>query len=88
VLAEQVHDAPPTVSLLNVSERERSHLRTSQSAAEQHGQNATVAEALLGRSIRCVEQRLGLLDREPIAESDTFGRHAFHARDAVCQFGR
>jgi hypothetical protein len=37
VLADQIHDAPADVPLLNVFERERRHFGTAQPTAEEHG---------------------------------------------------
>jgi hypothetical protein len=42
-LADQVHNAPPPVSLLDVLDRKDGHFRPAQSAAEQHGDDGAVA---------------------------------------------
>jgi hypothetical protein len=43
MLPNKVHDAPPTVTLLDVAHGERRYLGTPQSAAEEHCQDRTVA---------------------------------------------
>src|ERR1039457_4967181 len=43
VLAHEVYYAPPPVALLDVAHRERRHLGPAQRAAEQHGDDGTVA---------------------------------------------
>src|ERR1019366_2280916 len=44
MLPHEVHDAPPTVALLDVAYRQGCHLRTSQTAAQEYGQDRAVAE--------------------------------------------
>jgi hypothetical protein len=88
VFPAQVHDAPATVPLLDVSERQRRHLGAPQPTAQEYGQNRPVTEALRGGSVRRVQQRLRLPGREPVSKADALGGHALHARDAAGQFGR
>jgi hypothetical protein len=44
MLSLEIHDAPPTIALLNVRESERRHLRASEPASEKHSQNRAIAE--------------------------------------------
>src|ERR1035437_3426099 len=73
MLANEVHDAPPSVALLDVGDGERRHLGSPQAAAQEHRQDRTVAEAMRYAGIRSVQQRLGLPDRKPVPQADTFG---------------
>jgi hypothetical protein len=43
MLPHQVNDAPTAIALLEVGKRERSHLGASQTAAQEHGENGSVA---------------------------------------------
>ena len=45
VFPDEIYNAPPSVPLLDVFESERSHLRSSQSAPEEHGENRSIAQA-------------------------------------------
>src|ERR1022692_1738834 len=67
VLPVEVHDTPPAIPLLYVGHRKRRHLRPPQSAAQEHGDDSAVAQALERRDIRRVQERLRLLERQPVA---------------------
>jgi hypothetical protein len=58
VLANEVNDAPATISLSYVPKRERRPLRPSEATAQEDGQYRAVAQALYRRRIRRAEQRL------------------------------
>jgi len=88
MLSDEVHNAPTVIALLNVLERERSHLRASQPAAEQHREHRPVTQSLLGGDVRRVQEFLGLLDREPVADPHAHRLGALDARDAGGQFRR
>lgn len=70
MFADQVHDAPAAIALLNMRERERRHFRSAQAAAQQHGNDGTIAETAQRRHIGRVEQRLRLARRQPVPGSD------------------
>ena len=52
VLPDEVHDAPPTIPLLEVYKRERSHFGSPQTTAQEHGQDGAIAQSAEGRDIR------------------------------------
>lgn len=58
VFADQIHDAPPTVPLLNVSVCEVRQFGPAQSATEQCGEHGPVAQPLLFEYVRVVQQGL------------------------------
>jgi hypothetical protein len=60
MLAHQIYNAPPTVALLDVIERESRHFGAPQTTAEQDGENGAVAQPLLCCRIRGVQQGLSL----------------------------
>jgi hypothetical protein len=62
MLADEVHDTPSPVSLLDVPKSERCHFGSPQPAPEEDGENRAVAQALRGHSVRRIEQFLCLLD--------------------------
>jgi hypothetical protein len=76
VLPNQVHDAPPAIPLLDVPECECRHFRPAQPAAQKHGEDRAVAKTFRGRDVRRIQQRLSLLDREPIPQADALGGSA------------
>src|ERR1035437_8563928 len=71
-LAAQIDDAPPAIALLYVPHRKRRHFGSSQTATEQHGDDGAVAQPLCRRDVRRVQERLRLLQRQPVPETDTF----------------
>jgi hypothetical protein len=56
VFANQVHDAPSAISLLDMPERERRHLGPPQSTTQQDCQDRAITQSLLGAGIGGVEQ--------------------------------
>ena len=52
MLANEVHDAPSSVALLDVGDGERSHLGPPQAAAEEHRQDRAVPQPLDRRGVR------------------------------------
>ena len=58
VLANEVDDAPATIALLDMCERERRHLGAMQFAAEEHSKNGAVTHTPWSGCIRAVQQRL------------------------------
>ena len=62
VLSDEIHDAPPSVPLLNVGNGERSHLGPPQPAAQEDRQDRAVAQALGRGGVRRVQEFLRLLD--------------------------
>ena len=87
VLADEVNDCPAVVALLDVLHRQRRHLRPAQPAAEQDGQHRAVAQPLVGGYVRRVQEFLGLLDRQPVADPHADELRALQARDTGGQFG-
>ena len=57
VLSDEIDDAPAAVALLDVRERERSHFRSPQPAAQKNGQNGAIAQPAKVRDVRRVQQR-------------------------------
>jgi hypothetical protein len=88
VLADEIHDAPPAVPLLDVTERKRCDFGPSQSASQEHGEDSPIAQSLNRGGVRRVQERLGLFCGEPVAEAYTLGSDALYARDAIRQFWR
>ena len=68
VLSNEVHDAPASIVLLYVRHGKRRDLGSSQTATEQHGDDGTVAQPLR-RWVRRVQERLRLLQRQPIPQA-------------------
>jgi hypothetical protein len=66
MLSNEVHDVPPPVPLLDMTERERRALGTPQPAAEEHRQDRAVAQSFDDAGIRRIQQRLCPLDGEPV----------------------
>jgi L-ascorbate metabolism protein UlaG (beta-lactamase superfamily) len=62
MLANEIHDAPTPVALLDVGDGERRHFGPAEAAAEEHRQDCAVAQPLGSGDVRGVEQRLRLLD--------------------------
>ena len=60
MLANEVHDAPAAVALLEVGECKRGHLRSPQAAAQEHGQYGAVAQPAERRYIGRAQKRLRL----------------------------
>ena len=88
MLSEEVNNAPAAVPHLNVSDRERRNLRPPQATAQENGEDRPIAEALIRRGVRSIQQRLRLPDREPIPKADAFGCHPLYAGDPAGQLGR
>jgi len=63
VLAYQIDDAPTSIALLEVGERQRGHLGTPQPAAQENGQDGAVTQSADRRDIRRAQQSLGLAQR-------------------------
>jgi hypothetical protein len=55
MLANEVHDAPPSIALLDVTNGESRHLGTSQAAAQEYGQDGAVAQPSQRCNIRRAE---------------------------------
>jgi hypothetical protein len=70
MLSNKIHDAPPTVALLDVANGGRRHLGPPQPAAQEHRKYRPVTQALGRRGVRGVQQRLRLLDREPVTQAN------------------
>ena len=62
MLANEVHDTPPLVALLDVTYGERRNLRAPQPAAQEHRKDRPVTLALGGTGIGSVQELLCLLD--------------------------
>jgi hypothetical protein len=88
VLANEIHDAPTTVALLNMSECEGRHLGSSQAAAQKDGYDGPIPQPLGGRGIGRAQERLCLPQRQPVPSADTLRFRALHSCDAGCQLGR
>src|SRR5260370_14903129 len=71
MLANEVYDAPPPVSLLDVPHRRRRHFGPPQAAAQEHSEDRTVPHALRSCGIRSVEELLRLLDGKPVPQANT-----------------
>jgi hypothetical protein len=81
VLPIKVYDAPTAIALLYVLHRKRRDLGSSQSTAEKHGNYCAVAQALGRCDIRRVQERLRLLEQQPVSCAYPDGLRAFHATD-------
>jgi hypothetical protein len=55
VFADEINDAPATVSLLNVFHRQIRQFGPAQSAAEQRGEHGPVAQSLFRPNVRRVQ---------------------------------
>jgi hypothetical protein len=60
VLANKVHDAPAAIALLDVRERERRNLGSTQPAAEKNGKNSAIAQPTHRCDIRRIQEALRL----------------------------
>lgn len=67
MLAEEIHDAPAVLALLDVLHGEIGYFRASQAAPDEQGEDGAVpcADDLL--FVRHAKQSLGLLERKPVA---------------------
>src|ERR1017187_6618974 len=88
MLANEVHNAPSSVALLDVGDCERSHLGPPEPAAQEHRQGRPVAQALGRGGIRGVQQLLGLLDGQPVPQADPLGCDPLNPRNPIGEFGR
>jgi hypothetical protein len=88
VLSHEIHDAPPSVALLDVAAGERRHFGPPEAAAQEDRQDRAVAEALGRGCVWCIQQLLRLLDGEPIPQTDAFGRDPLYPSDPGGQFRR
>jgi hypothetical protein len=88
MLTNQIHDAPTTVALLDVSERECGNLGSSQPAAEKNGDDGSVSQALHGRGVGRTEQSLCLPQRQPVSGPDALRFRALHPCDSSRQLRR
>jgi len=70
-LADQVHDHPAAITLLDVFDGERRRFRPPQTTADQHCKNRPVSFTLGRGDIRGLQERLRLLEREPVARADS-----------------
>jgi hypothetical protein len=59
VFANEIHNAPPAIPLLDMLEGEHSPFGAPEPAAKQHREDSPVPQPLLGGGIRCVQERLG-----------------------------
>ena len=66
-LAHQVHDHPPSFPLLQMAHFQARRLLAAQAAAQEHGEEGTVAHALDGRHVGQAQQLLGLGLGQPVA---------------------
>jgi hypothetical protein len=82
VLAEEVDYAPTAIALLDVAHRQRRYLGPAQAAAEEDGNDGAVTQALRRRDVRCVQERLGLLQRQPVPRAYAHRLRTFHAGDS------
>jgi hypothetical protein len=69
------------IPLLNVLKGERGYLGPPQAAAEEYCEHRPVAQALLRGNVWRVEQRLGLPQRQPVADTNSLRRDPLDARD-------
>ena len=60
MFAHEVYNAPATIPLLDVCDRERRYLGTPESAAEENSQDGAIAQPLYRGDIRRAEERLRL----------------------------
>ena len=70
VFADEIDDAPASIPLLYVLERERGNLRPPQPATEKHGEYRAVPEPLRRLDVRRAQERLCLVKRQPVAGPD------------------
>ena len=82
MLADEVDDAPAAIALLDVRERERRDFRGPEAATEKNGKDRAVAQPAQSRYVRCVEKRLCLASRKPVAPSDSDGFRALYPGDS------
>jgi hypothetical protein len=70
MFADEINDTPTAVPLLDVSHRKRRHFRPPEPAAQEHRQDSPVTQPFGRGRVRRVQQRLGLLGREPVPQAD------------------
>ena len=85
-LADQVDNGPMIFTALNVNKIEIGELPTTQSAAQQNGQDRSVACPPQIPRIRKLPESPRLVLSQPISEANADLLGAFHATNASCQF--
>src|SRR6267142_6328230 len=86
-LANQVGDHPVLLTDLKIFQSESNQFGASQTAANQHSQNRAIALAPQAGSLRFREQSSGLLDSQPVADTNTQAFCSFNATASHCPFG-
>jgi hypothetical protein len=81
-----VHDHPSSITLLNMFYGEQRRFFSSESAADHHRQERTIAFPFEGGCVGSVDKRLCLTDSQPVARADTFSLDALHSPDAGSEF--
>ena len=78
VFANEAYNAPAVFPLLDVVHCQCRQFRPTQPAPEQRGEHGPVAQPLLRPYVRCVEQCLRLLERQPVPHPDAMRPDAFY----------
>lgn len=81
-LADEVHDRPVLLSLLEILGSKRHSFVSSQAAGQHESEQGSIAFSSDQVCIRCLPQRTGLLCGEPVAQPDTVLLQAFHPPDS------
>jgi hypothetical protein len=84
VLADEIDNAPASITLLDVPESKRRDFGSSQPAPKKNSEDGAIAQTANRRDVRRAEQRLRLPLRQPISDANASRFDAFHAR---CAFG-
>jgi hypothetical protein len=82
VFPPEIDDAPATVALLQMLERQRRHFRSSESAAEKHREYGAIPQAPNRCDIGRVEKTLRWAHGKPVPDPDSHRLRALHAADA------
>jgi len=70
VFSDEIHDAPTSIALLDMCERQRRHFRSSEPAAEENCENGAITQAAERRDVRRAQKRLRLPLRQPVANAN------------------
>src|SRR5260370_30681170 len=70
VFADHIDDAPAIIALLHVRVREGCHLRPTQTAAEENGEDGAIPQSLHRTEFRPVDPTQRLSERKPVPEPD------------------
>ena len=88
MFASQINDAPAAITLLEVCERERSHLGTPQAAAQEHRQDGAVVQPAEGGISGALSRACACSSDSQLPTADALRLRALDTADTGSQLCR